>query len=335
MFRRNDITPAHAPPRASRWRTAFLRRTFVRRPLRLPPAMTPGSSASPARAPAPAAAPAPCATCGASFAGTWCPACGEKRLAAGDQSLRGFAREALETLTNLDSTFVRTYRALAARPGLLTREYLAGRRTRWLRPLQVFVFSNVLFFFAQPLAGFDTLTTPLRVHLYGLPYSGFARRVVEREVAARGVTLREYELLFDATLQAHARTLVLAMVPLLALLGWLLHVRSRPRPLPHVVFALHFYAFLMPLLLAVWLGLGMVVRALRAVGAPAAWLGTDAGITLLLLALCAVYLALALRTAFGASRATAAAKGMVLGLGVLVALQAYRFILFVATVWTA
>jgi len=45
---------------------------------------------------------------------------------------------------------VRTFVTLVAHPGLLTREYVCGRRRRYLRPLQVFLMCNALFFFVQP-----------------------------------------------------------------------------------------------------------------------------------------------------------------------------------------
>jgi hypothetical protein len=187
-----------------------------------------------------------CSSCGCAFEGRFCPRCGERRLTTADYSLRAFSREALSTITNLDSTLSRSFAALVGRPGLLTREYLAGRRTRYLRPMQLFVFCNVIFFFVQPLTGFNTLTTPLHVHLHHLPYSPLARQIVDRMVNAKGVSAREYELLFNATIDAQARTLVVAMVPLLALLIAAMH--RRRYFVEHLVFSLHFFAFFLLLL---------------------------------------------------------------------------------------
>lgn len=272
----------------------------------------------------------PCASCGWSFEGRFCPRCGERRLGRADYSLRGFAAEALSTLTNLDGTASRSFAALVARPGLLTREYLAGRRTRYLRPLQLFVFCNVLFFFVQPRTGFNTLTTPLRVHLYLLPYSPLARDIVQRAVAARGVSARDYELLFNATIDTQARTLVLAMAPLLALLLQALH--RRRYFVEHLVMSVHFYAFFLLLLPGVFAAVWLAGTGLRTLGMNPAWLWSDVFLTVLLLVCCGVYLFAAMRHVYGQGRLRTALKAVVLSVGILAVIQAYRFVLFFTTV---
>lgn len=271
-----------------------------------------------------------CASCGCAFEGRFCPQCGERRLTTADYSLRAFSREALSTITNLDSTVSRSFAALVGRPGLLTREYLAGRRTRYLRPMQLFVFCNVIFFFVQPLTGFNTLTTPLHVHLHHLPYSPLARQIVGRTVNAKGVSAREYELLFNATIDAQARTLVVAMVPLLALLIAAMH--RRRYFVEHLVFSLHFFAFFLLLLPALAAALWVANAAAGAVGAGAAWLGSDGVITTVLLALCGAYLFSGLRRIYGQGRLSSGWRAAVLAVGIMAVIQAYRFLLFFTTV---
>jgi hypothetical protein len=95
-----------------------------------------------------------CRNCGAEAPGTYCPACGQ------ETSLRlpkatTFLREAAGRYVALDGRMWRTLFALAFRPGFLTREYLAGRRKRYVRPARlVLVLAIVLFavarWFAEP-----------------------------------------------------------------------------------------------------------------------------------------------------------------------------------------
>lgn len=272
----------------------------------------------------------PCASCGWTFEGRFCPRCGERRLGAADYSLGAFAREALGTLTNLDSTVSRSFAALAVRPGLLTREYLAGRRTRYLRPMQLFVFCNIIFFFVQPFTRFDTLTTPLRVHLHQMPYSPLAREIVDGAVRGKGVSLREYEPLFNATIDAQASTLVVAMVPMLALLLAAMHRRRYFAQ--HLVFSVHFFAFFLLLLPALATVLLAAQAGLRAVGAGAAWLWNDGMVTIVLLTVCGVYLYAGLRRSYGQGRGAAGCKAILLAMGVMVVIQVYRFLLFFTTI---
>src|SRR5215212_4859939 len=201
--------------------------------------------------PAAAAGRAACPECGEPIPERFCTRCGEKRVEARDYTLRHFLAEALNVVANLESPVPRSFGALLFRPGLLTSAYLAGRRKRYLKPLQLFVLCNVIFFFAQPLAGFNTLTTPLRIHLNNLPYSARVRDMVREEVERKGVTLEEYGKQFDATIQNQAKTLVILMVPMFALVLLALYRRQRRYFVEHLVFATHFYAFFLLLLLGV------------------------------------------------------------------------------------
>ena len=92
----------------------------------------------------PAAAPL-CDNCGAAVAGRYCAACGQRREAP-VHSLWHFTKVAAEDLTHADSRLWRTLGALLGRPGYLTREFLAGRRARYLPPVRLYLVLSVLFF---------------------------------------------------------------------------------------------------------------------------------------------------------------------------------------------
>ena len=98
-----------------------------------------------ATATAATAATARCDNCGAAVSGHYCATCGQ-RLEAPVQSLWHFVREATEDLTHTDSRLWRTLGALLCRPGYLTREFLAGRRARYLPPVRLYLVISVVFF---------------------------------------------------------------------------------------------------------------------------------------------------------------------------------------------
>jgi Protein of unknown function (DUF3667) len=94
-------------------------------------------------------APAPiepsCRNCGAPAPGAYCPACGQetqKRLPKFTQ----FLREAAGRYVALDGRLWRTLIPLLFRPGFLTREYLAGRRRRYIRPARLFLVASLFLF---------------------------------------------------------------------------------------------------------------------------------------------------------------------------------------------
>ncbi len=64
------------------------------------------------------------------------------------------AHEFLATATDHDSRIWRTLLALLFRPGLLSHEYMEGRRARWISPISLFLAVYVIYFVA-PLHGSD------------------------------------------------------------------------------------------------------------------------------------------------------------------------------------
>lgn len=284
--------------------------------------------------PAAAVEPAACPECGETISERFCTRCGEKRVEARDYSLRHFLAEALNVFANLDSPVPRSFFALLFRPGLLTAEYLAGRRKRYIKPLQLFVFCNLIFFFVQPLTNYSSLTTPLDVHLSGTLYKQTARRMVGAEVERRKVSMDEYRAQFDATIHNQAKSLVIVMSPMLALLLLALYWRRGRFFVEHLVFATHFYSFFLLLLLAVFTAAAAYFGAARRFGLPVRGIDFESVYTVVFLGSCGAYLYFALRRVYGQSRRLTLLKCIALVLAVGYILQFYRFILFFTAFYT-
>ena len=94
-----------------------------------------------------------CMNCGTELKGPFCYYCGQP-----DKNMMRFfpvlLREMLEDFMDFDSRFVRTLKPLLFKPGKLTRDYLDGKRFRYVPPLRLYIFSSIAFFFlAAMLAG--------------------------------------------------------------------------------------------------------------------------------------------------------------------------------------
>jgi hypothetical protein len=86
-----------------------------------------------------------CRNCGAVAPGNYCAECGqETRVAL--PTMKVFMREATGRLVSFDSRLWRTLYALAFRPGLLTKVYLAGRRRHYVRPARLFLAMSLILF---------------------------------------------------------------------------------------------------------------------------------------------------------------------------------------------
>jgi hypothetical protein len=264
-----------------------------------------------------------CASCGARLSGPWCAACGEKRREPGDLRLAHLFGSAIAALTNADGRLWGSLRALVLQPGVLTADWVAGRRRRRLEPVVLFLLCNAVFFLLQPVIGWNTLTTDWESHLSGQLYSEWAREwflpLMPREMEA----LEAYVVAFNAHASTHANGLVIVMAPLFALASWLLFVPQRREFSVHLVFALHFVAFW---LLWMTASLGVVTGVRRGFGWAAADATLDDVTTLATLAVAATWLAFGARRVFGGRHA--ALRGVLLALAIIPVLLVYRMFLF-------
>jgi hypothetical protein len=275
-----------------------------------------------------------CPSCGHAPFGPYCQRCGERAMRREDYSLRHVADEALE-VASFDSRLLRSLRALLFRPGHLTAEYLRGRRAPYLRPFQLFLVGNLVFFFVQPIVQLNIFTSTFDAQLHQMPHSGLVRKLVYARVTPGTPEFDAYRVRFNATTQDHARTLIILMTPLFALGLKLLYWRRRRYYVEHLVFALHLYAFFLLLIL-------LIMPILIALYLTALWLGggpnvvssffqADLTYGLFTMAACLAYLYTAVRRVYGESRPAGAIKGALLVALLVILLQTFRLILFLTS----
>jgi hypothetical protein len=86
-----------------------------------------------------------CLNCGSSLRGQYCGRCGQ-RATSRLISLWELLREGFGDLLDVDSRLWRTMTPLLIRPGQLTRDYLMGRRARYMPPFRMYLVLSVIFF---------------------------------------------------------------------------------------------------------------------------------------------------------------------------------------------
>jgi hypothetical protein len=85
-----------------------------------------------------------CLNCGATLHGSFCSACGQRAVPP-DPDVAELAGDAWQELSGYDGRIAATVRGLL-RPGYLTREYIAGRRARYLSPVRLYLIVSVIYF---------------------------------------------------------------------------------------------------------------------------------------------------------------------------------------------
>jgi hypothetical protein len=125
-----------------------------------------------------------CANCHTPLTGSFCHACGQR--AHVHRSLLHFGEEFLHGLLHFDAKAWRTLPMLVAKPGKLTREYIDGKRTRYVSPLALFLFMVFFMFFV--------VSSVTRAKFDGVPGEvATATAGLEKDIAKAKVKLAKAE----------------------------------------------------------------------------------------------------------------------------------------------
>ena len=270
-----------------------------------------------------------CPTCNRDVSSRYCPACGERQLQPADLTFGHLVTHAIETVSNTDGRVFASVRDLATRPGMLTASYVQGRRKPYIGPLQLFLLANVIFFAMQSISGWRIFSTPLDSHRRDQVYSRVARRLVDDRLADQRTTLASYAPVFNQAAALNAKSLIILMVPPWALLAWLMFRRRDRTVVLHVVFALHFFAFVLLLYSVLLIIAAMATRWLGFSGAA-----LDGWLALLHLAINIAYLYRAVGTAYAETGVVRVLNVGTLAAAVPVILIGYRFVIFLITLYT-
>ena len=134
-----------------------------------------------------------------------------------------------------------------------------------MSPLQTFFVCNLLFFILQPLTGLEILAPPLRVFEANDFMGKTATRLVDRRLAKEHLSrtnpeqFNEFTERFDHVAHLQAKSLILVLAPMLAIVLAILNFRRKRYFSEHIIFSLHAYAWWLLWLLANLVMLALVV----------------------------------------------------------------------------
>jgi len=86
-----------------------------------------------------------CLNCGTTLQGPFCHVCGQENLQI-KESFGHMMNHAISDYFHFDQKFFHTLKPLFFKPGLLTNEYVAGRRAQYLHPVKMYIFISLVYF---------------------------------------------------------------------------------------------------------------------------------------------------------------------------------------------
>jgi hypothetical protein len=209
-----------------------------------------------------------CANCGALASDKFCPHCGQETLRE-PPTIADFLRVHITRYATREGVFWQTFSKLFFAPGTLTVEYAAGRRARYLRPLQLYLAASIIVF---ATAQFFGLSLELRllgdngIHLVRASSASIedenihGSRLMPAQLIAEYIDIPAVRRFKSMSLEDRFRFLrarrvqyvsyfVLLLVPLYALILQICYIDRRRRYSEHLIFGLHAHSFLLFMLL--------------------------------------------------------------------------------------
>lgn len=224
-----------------------------------------------------------CKNCETPFEGLYCPTCGQKDVDL-ERPLRELLAEIIKEAFDVDGRAWRTVKTLFLRPGLLTSEFLAGKRRVYTPPLRLYLFISVSFF------------------------------VLMAWVAGQGLLLEQGQSPgTDADMQARFMSDVLPrlMFVLLPVFALLLKVFfSRRLYFDHLIFSVHLHS-------ATYVMLGLMLPLERV--SASSWLALMVQVTLLVYFM--IYLTIALRRVYETTWTGATVRAVAILFGYMIAVS--------------
>jgi hypothetical protein len=123
-----------------------------------------------------------CLNCSAQLSGPYCSQCGQ--AAHAHRTLAHLFEEVLHGLIHFDTKAWRTLPMLAFRPGTLTRNYIFGKRARYISPLALFLFTIFFMFFVFAFASPNLVQFDARNNAEQLADARESLAEAERELTA-------------------------------------------------------------------------------------------------------------------------------------------------------
>lgn len=274
-----------------------------------------------------------CPSCNTVTTGNFCRNCGEKKIDHHDYSIRHYLEGAVDLFTHFDSKFFRSAWFLVSKPGYLSSEYLQGRRVRYMKPLQLFIFINIIYYFSITLFHFNTFTTPLAIQLHqNNYYPAYAEQQVNKKIQKENTGYEALEVKYNEKTTVLSKTLIFLFIPIFALLFYPLFFRKRKYFLEHVVVATHFWAYnlillgvILPLLTLPLIGLFKLLNI------PEEYIMNDSVVSVFLQICLAAYLFLMLRQSYGAKNWYCIMIAALIAWWFFNIIWIYRFLLFLIT----
>ena len=262
-----------------------------------------------------------CKNCNTKFTGNFCSNCGEKVINDGDFALMKLLSQVLDTFTHLDSKVFKTLKLLLFHPGKLSKLNTDGIRVPFMKPFQIYIIINIIFFF---LFSNDDIFRVTSHYFFQENYDGIKTLAKVRDITKEtGLSVTQVAELYDSRSTNLAKGLLVFLIPIIALLGKLFHRKQNIQFGKHIIFSTHLITFILSL---------FVISSL--------FLGINSSdfvkkMVLILMGLCTLtYYTIALKTFYNNSLLISCIKGIACTILTIITFNIYKILISVLALYS-
>lgn len=183
--------------------------------------------------------PTNCLNCGAGLvtAQKHCSVCGQK-AATHRLNWHELIHDALHYVTHADKGIFHLVKELALRPGLVAREYLAGKRVKYFKPVNFFLIVAGILVFMTSYFHFGNKKNVERLEAYAATLEDPAAQKKYYAMAKRMEKTDHYT-------SKYSNVINMLATPLMAFFFWLFYRKAGYSLIEHLVANMYFVSFLM------------------------------------------------------------------------------------------
>ncbi|MCU0401156.1 MAG: DUF3667 domain-containing protein [Algoriphagus sp.] len=273
-----------------------------------------------------------CANCKHEFCGRFCNICGEKVVENEDFGLESYLMGLIGAYTSFDGKFWKSLSTLFTDPGKISFDLSRGVTVPYMKPITFFFLANFIYFL---LPYNYTFNSSLESQLTQMPYSDFAVDLVRQKMISKSLSEADLILIYGEISASLAKLLLFLLVVFLLPFLYLIAFSTKKNfaTFLHLSLELSTFIILVPLVgfsiirdLLTWI--------LQRLGTN--WDGTisDGIYSSILSFFILIFFGFALRKVMGFSLLESTLKSAVVVLSLIVVLTAFRFILFLSTLYS-
>ncbi len=271
--------------------------------------------------------PTHCLNCGTAVHDNYCQHCSQRVRDNTDRSLTQLLGEFLGNVFFIDNRFMISVWYLFRYPGRMTVEFLEGKRKKFISPVTLFLFVNLIYFFLTTLTDYSIV---LSDQLEDQVYSGeWVVDMVRSKMISKDLDFQSYSAVYQKTSDTISKSVMIINVPLIALFVYLMAFKKRRYYYDSLLFAFHFFAlFLMIMTAAGWLD-----ELITAIAGHEDSILSNVLFSVFLYGLPILYGGLSIKRFLNLRWYWAIPAGVGVIAAVLAANMVYRLIIFCLTIW--